>query len=129
MGSANTLEPNVSSWCQYIGKAWIKTYVKELQKIYVIWFIFGILGKSFLRFLNLSSFPSLHPVLPNIKIIWFWFETMKNDWLWRKVLKTYITILNVSFDIRRNFFVQLVSVFEKLDSKFKSFFNEQLKIP
>ena len=45
-----------------------------------------------------------------------------------KFLK-HITILNVSFDIRRNFFVQLVSVFEKLDSKFKSFFNEQLKIP
>ena len=53
---------------------------------------------------------------------------MKNDWVWRKVFERYITILNVLVDIIGVLFFQLVSIIEKLDSKFESFSTEKLKI-
>ena len=50
-------------------------------------------------------------------------QWMKNDWVWRKIFDRYITILSVSVNIIGLFF-QLVSLFEKVDSKFESFFTE-----
>ena len=64
-----------------------------------------------------------------MKIISFWFQTMNNDWVWRKVFERCITILNVSVDIIQVLFFQVSSKFEKLRSKFKRFFIEELKIP
>ena len=42
----------------------------------------------------------------------------------RKSFQSYITILSVSVDIIAVLFFQLVSLLEKLDSKFESFFTE-----
>ena len=53
---------------------------------------------------------------------------MKNDWVSRKIFERLVTILTVSVVIIV-LSVQLVSIFEKLDCKFKSFFTEELKIP
>ena len=44
-----------------------------------------------------------------------------------EVFEKFLTILNVWVDILRVFF-QLVSVIKKLNSKFESFLNEELKI-
>ena len=71
---------------------------------------------------NLSNFLSLDPVRPKTNIICFWFQTVQNDWLWRKVFESFITILNVSADIIDLFF-QLVSIFEKLSLKVTSLNN------
>ena len=77
-----------------------------------------------LDLLKLSNFPSLDPVPKKAKTICFSFQTMKNDSFWRKVFERYIIILNVSFDIIGVLFFQLVSIIEKLDSKFEKFFTE-----
>ena len=78
--------------------------------------------------LKWSNFPFLDPAPKEAKIICFSFQTMKNDWVWRKVFERYITILNVLVDIIGVLFFQLVSIIEKLDSKFESFSTEKLKI-
>ena len=49
---------------------------------------------------------------------------MKNDLVWRKFFERYITILSFSVNIIGGLFFQLVSLFEKVDSKFESFFTE-----
>ena len=82
-----------------------------------------------LHLLNLSNFLSLHPLLPKTKIICLWFQTIKNDWVWRKIFERFLIILTVSVDIIGFFSFQLVLILEKLDRKFKSFFVEELKIP
>ena len=84
--------------------------------------------KVLLDLLKLSNFVSLDPVFPKTKSICFWFQTMKNDWVWRKVFERFVTILNVWVDIIRVLFFQLVSVIKKLDSKFESFLAGELKI-
>ena len=53
---------------------------------------------------------------------------MKNNWVWRKWFERYLTILIVSIDIIVVLFLQLVSLFERLDSNFQSFFTEYWKI-
>ena len=83
--------------------------------------------KVLLDLLKLSNFPSLDLVPKKAKIS-FSFQAMKNDWVWRKVFERFITILNVSVDIIQVLFVQVLSIFEKLHSKFKVFFIEELKI-
>ena len=80
--------------------------------------------KVLLDLFKLCKFLSLDPVFPKKKIIYFWFKTMKNDWVWRKCFERYITILSVLVDIRGVLFFQLVSLLQKLDSKFESFFTE-----
>ena len=75
--------------------------------------------KVLLDLLKLSN-----PVVPKTKLIFFLFQTIKNDWIWRKFFQKYITILSVSVDIIGVVFVRLVSLFEKLDSNFQSFFTE-----
>ena len=47
---------------------------------------------------------------------------MKNDWVLRRFFERYITILSVSANIIEVLFFQLVSLFEKLEAKFESFF-------
>ena len=74
--------------------------------------------------LKVSNFLSLYPVIPKTKIICFLFQTMKNDWIWRKCFERYIIILSVLVDIVRVLFFQLVPLFKKLDSEFESFFTE-----
>ena len=54
---------------------------------------------------------------------------MTNDYVWRKVFESFVTILTVSVDIVIVLSFQLVSMFEKLDCKLQSFFIEVLKIP
>ena len=92
------------------------------QKIHVIWYSFCVLGESFAR-----TFEYKELLLARS---WsFWFETMKIDWIWRKVFERFVTILTVSVDIIGVLSFQLVSILGKLDCKFKSFFIEELKIP
>ena len=80
-----------------------------------------------LDLLNLRNFLSLDPVPKNTKIICLWFQTMKNDWVWRKSFGRFITIFNISVDIIRVLFFQLLSIFNKLGCKFESFFTEELR--
>ena len=49
---------------------------------------------------------------------------MENDWAGRKFFERFIAILSVSVDIIGALFFQLVSIIEKLHSKFESFFTE-----
>ena len=84
---------------QLVSKGWIEIDCTVLQKIYVIWYRFCILGKSFARPFKVKQSLFLDPVFAKMKIICFWFQTMKNDWIWRKVFEKFITILNVSVDI------------------------------
>ena len=81
-----------------------------------------------LDLLKLNNVLSLDPVPAKTKIVCFWFQTVNNDWVWRKDFERLITMLNVSVDIIGGSF-QLVSTFEKLNAKYKSFFTEELKIP
>ena len=60
--------------------------------------------KVLLDLLKLSNFLSLDPVFPKTKIIYFWFQTMKNDWVLRRFFERYITILSVSVDVKGDFF-------------------------
>ena len=79
--------------------------------------------------LKLSNFLSFDPVFPKTKSICFWFQTMENDWVWRKFFERFITILIVLVDIAGVLFSQLLTIIEKLHSKFESFFTEKWKIP
>ena len=114
---------------QLVSKGWIEIHYRVLQKIYVIWYRFCILGKSFARPFEVKQPRFPDPVFAKMKIICFLFQTMKSDWVWRKVFERFATILNVSADIIQVFFFQVLSMFEKLHSKFKSFFIEEWKIP
>ena len=77
--------------------------------------------KVLLDLLKLSNFLCIDPIFPKTKIICFWLQTMKNDWVWRKVFERYVLILRVLVDIVGVLFFRLVSLFEKLDSKFESY--------
>ena len=112
-----------------VSKGWIEVDYTVLQRIYVIWYRFCILGKSFARPFDFKQLLFPDPLFPKMKVICFWFQTMKNDWVWRKVFERFITILNVCVIIIQVLFFQVLSIFEKLHSKFKSFFIEELKIP
>ena len=103
---------------------WAKRDDRGLQRIYGIWYSFCIVGKKFARPFKLSNFLSFDPVFSKTKIICFWFQTMKNDWVWRKVFERYIFSLSVLVGIVGVLFFQLVSLFKKLYSKFQSFFTE-----
>ena len=84
--------------------------------------------KVLLHLTNLSNILSLDHVTPRITIVCFWFQTLKIDGVYRKVFERCIAILNVLVYITEDFFSQLVSIFEKLDSKFESLFIEELKV-
>ena len=114
---------------QLASEGWIEIDYTVLQKIYVIWYSFCILGKSFARPFEVKQLLFPDPVFPMMKIICFWFQTIRNDWVWRKVFERFITIANISVDIIQVLFFKVLSVFEKLHSKFKSFLIEELKIP
>ena len=103
---------------QLVSKGWIEIDCTVLQKIYVIWYRFCILGKSFARPFDIKESIFLDPVLAKMKIICFWFQTMKNDWIWRKIFEKFIIILNVSVNIIAVLFFQVLSLFEKLHSRF-----------
>ena len=103
---------------QLVSKGRIETHATVLQKIYVIWYRFCILGKSFARPFDIKESIFLDPVLAKMKIICFWFQTMKNDWIWRKIFEKFIIILNVSVNIIAVLFFQVLSLFEKLHSRF-----------
>ena len=114
---------------QLVSKGWIEIDYTVLQKTYVIWYRFCILGKCFARSFEVKQplFPD--PGFPKMKIICFWFQAMKNDLIWRQVFERFITVLNVCVNIIPVLFFQVLSIFEKLHSSFKSFFIEELKIP
>ena len=94
------------------------------QKIHAIWFSFCILGEIFTGTFEYKQLLFARSWLSSKKkTICFWFETMKIDWIWRKVFERLITLLNVSLDIIQVLFFQV-----SLHSKFKRFFIEELKI-
>ena len=99
-----------------VSKVGIETDLRVLQKIYIILYSFCILSKSFTRPFEVKQLPNLplNLVPQNMEIICFWFQTMKNDWVWRKYFERFITILNVSIDIIGVLFLQVVSIFKKL---------------
>ena len=68
--------------------------------------------KVLLDILKLSNLLSFDPVPLKTEIICIWFETMKNDWVWRKVFERLITILNVSVDIIGAFFTASTNIRE-----------------
>ena len=113
---------------QLASEGWIEIDYTVLQKIYVIWYRFCILCKRFARPFEVKQLLFPDPVFPKMKIICFWFQTMKNDWVWRKVFEKFITIVNVSVHIIQVLFFKVLSVFEELHSKFKSFLIDELKI-
>ena len=113
---------------QLVSKGRTEIDATLLQKIYVIWYRFCILGKSFARPFDFKQLLFPDPVSPKTKIICFWFQTMKNDWIWRQVFERFITILNLFVNSTHVLFFQVLSIFEKLHSKFESFFIEELEI-
>ena len=54
-----------------------------------------MLGKGFARPFEVKPLPLLDPVTQKAEIICFWFQTVKNDWVWGKVFESVITILNI----------------------------------
>ena len=100
MGSANSLQSKGSSWCQQVG---IEGMNREITEGYRGYMQFDIAFVSWvdvlLDLLSLSNFLSLDPVPRKTKIICFWFQMMKNHWVWRKFFGRFITILIVSSDI------------------------------
>ena len=110
-----------------ISKGWIEIGNTVLQRIYVIWYRFVSWVKDLLDILKLWNLLSLDPIFPKTKSICFWFQAMKNDWVWRKVFERFVNVLNVLVDIIRVLFFQLVSVIKMLDSKFESFLAVELK--
>ena len=102
-----------------VSKGWLKRDHRGLQKIYVIWYSFCVLGKSFARPFEISNFFSLDQALLKTKIICFWFETMKIDSIWGKGFERFVTILTVSVDVIGVLSFQLVSILGKLVCKFK----------
>ena len=102
-----------------VSKVWMKRDHRGLQKIYVIWYSFCVLGESFARPFEISNFFSLDQGLLKTKIICFWFETMKIDWIWGKGFERFVTILTVSVDVIGVLSFQLVSILGKLVCKFK----------
>ena len=54
---------------------------------------------------------------------------MKNDCVWRKGFERFITIINVSISLIGVLLFQLVSIFEKVHSKFKSLLTQELEMP
>ena len=122
--------PRVSLGANHlVSKGWIEVDYTVLQRIYVVWYRFCILGKGFGRPFEVKQLLFLDSVFPKRKIICLWFQTMKNDWVCRKVFERFITILNVSVDIIQVLFSQVLSIFKKRHTKFKIFFIEELKIP
>ena len=113
---------------QLVSKDWIEIDYTVLQKRCVVWYRFCILGKSSARPFEVNKLLFPDPVFPKMKIICFWFQMMKNDWVWRKVFERFITIINVSVNIIQVLFFQVLSVFEKLHCKSKSFFIKELEI-
>ena len=111
-----------------VSKGWTEIDATVLQKIYVIWYRFCILGKSFARPFDFKQLLFPDPLFPKMKVICFWFQTTKNDLIWRKVFERFITILNDYIAVIQVLFFQVLSLFDKLHSKFKVFSIEQLKI-
>ena len=54
---------------------------------------------------------------------------MKNDCVWRKGFERFITIINVSISLIGVLLFQLVSILEKVHSKFKSRLTQELEMP
>ena len=112
-----------------VSKRWMKTD-HSLNRRYMLFDIASVSwGKVFLDLLKLSNFLSLYPLTPKTKIICFLFQTMKYDWIWRIIFEKFITILNVSVNLIGVLFLQLVSIFEKVHSKFKILFTQELEMP
>ena len=53
---------------------------------------------------------------------------MKNDWVWRKGLERFITIIKVSINLIGVLLFQLVSIFKNVHSKFKSLLTQVLEM-
>ena len=74
-----------------------------------------------LDFLKLRNFLSLDPVFSKTKSICYWFQTMKNDWVWKKIFERFITILNVLFGIIGLFFFNYYQLLRSVTLSLKVF--------
>ena len=99
-----------------VSKGWMKTDHSLNRRSMKFDIAFVSWWNVFLDLLKLSNFLSLYPLTPKTKIICFWFQNMKHDWIWRNVFERFITILNVSVNLIGVLFLQLVSIFEKFHS-------------
>ena len=106
----------------------METDNRVLQKIYVIWYGFCILCKSFPTPFKVKQLPSPWCCFFSDENHLFLISNDEKWWVW-KVFARFITILNISVNIIQVLFVQVLSIFENLHSKFKSFLIEELKIP
>ena len=104
-----------------LSKDWSKGDHRGLQRIYVIWFSFFIWAKVLLDLLSLSNFFSLNPLPPYIKIVCFLFRTVKKDWVWTRNFGGFITNLKCFTWYWSRIFLELASIFEKVDSNFEGF--------
>ena len=111
-------------------QGWMNTNHRVLQKIYVIWYSFCILGKSFPRRFEVKELPlpwSCSSYDENyLFLIWSheeWLSLKKSFW------KIYHHSKCFSQYYRSFSFFQVVSIFKKLYAWYKSFFTEELKIP
>ena len=78
-----------------VSKGWMKRDHKRVTEdicSFDIAFVFWV--KLLLELLNISNFSLDHGLL-KIKIICFWFEKMKIDWIWSKVLTVAVNIIQV----------------------------------
>ena len=88
----------------------METDDRVVQKIYVIWYRFCILGKCFARPFEVKGLPFPLSCFSEDEKYFFWFQTMENDWVWRKFFERFITILNVSVDIVGVFFSTSINI-------------------
>ena len=109
-----------------VSKGWMKGD-HRLNRRFDIAFVSWV--KVLLELLKLGNFLCLYTVPPRTNIIWFWLQTMKNDCVWRKGFERFITIINVSISLIGVLLFQLVSIFEKVHSKFKSLLTQELEMP
>ena len=77
-------------------KGSIETDYKVLQKLYVIWYSFGILGKSFATRLEVKQLLFPHPAFTKMKIICFRFQAIKSDLLDLLKLSNFLSLYPVA---------------------------------
>ena len=106
----------------------METDDRVTQKIYVIWDVFCILGKSFCRLFKVKRLPFPWSCFSyEEKHLYF----ISNNEKWLSLNKIFWKVCHHSkclVNIIRVFLFHLVSIIRKLSSKVGSFFTEELKI-
>ena len=80
--------------CVYKNYVWSQTATEDTRNLVELLFSYKTFCMTCCT--ELTSFLSILFLLKRKKFIGFWFQTMKNDWVWRKVFERFITIPSVS---------------------------------